>query len=1632
MRTTVAAVAVAMMCASLLADIPESVDVLVLGGTVRGVSAAVAAKEAGANVYLVAPRPYLGEDIAGKLRLKKPVGELGPICSAIYDPKGHEGSYAFGDTTPVQAKKALDRALLDAGVPFITWTIGAEILKDAQGRDSGAVAVNRNGARTIRAKAVIDARDRVEALEKGEYPFVRYIISGEAPKSERVKATAASDAIEIKEGVRGPFQSKNQPKEIAARLWKCEMVLPMSDGSARSLAATEQLARDLTWTPTQIDSADSLVFGDDVYDAAAEERAGRELGLKAAESAKGAAIPQPVDAAELPVIAECDVFVAGAGTGGAPAAIAAARDGAKTIVAEYLPRMGGTMTDGLIGLYCYGLKIGFTAELDKGVHDFGAIYGQSKAEWMRAEARKAGAEIWFGALVCGVRKEGYALVAVEVAFQDGTRGLVKTRTAVDATGNADLAAFAGEETEFIDATELSLQGAGSTPKILGTSYQNTDYAFVDDTDAEDLCHFTLRARQNFGSYVWDQSQNVNSRERRRLHGVYYVTAQDIMNNRTYPDVISLARSNFDTHGQTVSDEFFIEAPHAKDALKVNIPFRALLPKTTDGLLVTGLGMSAHRDAMPVLRMQPDVQNQGYAAGLAAAQSVKDGVRLRDIDIYALQRKLVNLGIIGEDAIGMKDNFPLADSEIADSVKTLANGYEGLSKVLSDTKRALPLLRDAYAAAENHDAKLVYAHVLGLLGDATGRKTLEDKITSAESWDKGWNYKGMDQFGRSVSLLDSYIIALGRCGAETSFAAIDSLARKLGGKSEYSHFRAVALALERLGDRRGAETLAALLALKGVAGHAFAPGDVAHKVSGYDKFATRNLGLGDMERSDCLRELCVARALYNLGDRGGKGAQVLCAYAADPRKAYANHARQVLKSDPCSYVDPFVGTAGFGHTTPAACVPFGLVQAGPDTGNGDWDHCSGYNYADKSVLGFSQTHLNGTGCSDLGDVKLLPFVSDTVPESLVIDKSSEVARPGYYAVTLEGGVRVEATASEHCAVYRITYPDGVRKRLVVDPRWCIAGVNPPSARIKSCDVSLNGRTGLSGKISCDNWVNRSYAFKMEFSRHFSSESGLVFDFDLKNGESLVVKVALSALGDVAAADRNMRLEVPGFDFTAVEASAHEKWSQALSCVQIEGDDAQKRNFYTSLYHLFFQPNNLAEVGCKPFYSTLSTWDTFRAAHPLYTILMPERAAAFVDSMLEQGRRTGYLPIWTLWGRDNQCMIGTHSVPVIVDWFLKDSFSHKEHKDSATSASLGTRSARLGSLQIASPACAAVTRLCVKKQNEYWLSAYAQIKDTLTKRHEGRIKERWDLYDKYGYYPFDEIKGESVSRTMECAYDDWCAAQMAKKLGYAEDAEFFMRRSQNWKNVFDPSLGLVRGKDTKGKWRDPFDPFALGHGADLANDFTEGNAFQYTWHVMQDPEGLVAAMGGRETFVKKLDGLFEQSEKVQGSGIVVDVTGLIGQYVHGNEPSHHVIYFYTLVGERKKAANRIREVFDKFYLPKADGLCGNDDCGQMSAWYIFSALGFYPFNPCGGTYVLGAPQIPKAKIKWAGASLRDARGRVGDATLPCDCKTLTIIANNLSAENKYVKSVTFNGKQLDRTIEHADIMNGGELVFEMAAE
>ena len=942
------------------------VDVVVVGGNIAGVAAAARAKALGCSVYVAAPRPFLGDDLAAKLRIWDDHDADAPAAiRAIYDPKGIAGAQKFGDTTPMRIKRVMDEVLLKSGVPFLTWTQTCDVLTDESGAPAGVVLANRNGREAVKAKVIVDATDRSAVArmagatfaardpKQREIAFTRLIIADRAPAAEGVVSEALGEPFAVPQGVRGPKQAKSQPSVVTGRLWKCTASVPMPDYSARSFARAEQIMRDLTWVPTQLDSADSLLYapperlvrapkyvlapkcalGERGVTAAMAYREGEALGAAAAGLAreraplKGVRLAGRAEAAaqvasvcesdlgvngmlrkaegtvraerrELPELAACDVFVVGAGTGGGPAAISAARAGAKVIVADYLQRFGGVMTDGLIGLYCYGLRLGFTSELDKGVADFGAIYGQCKAEWMRQEARKAGAEIWFGTMVEGVvraSRDGRDFAeGVVVVMPDGTRALVRVKTIIDATGNADVAAMLGEPTEFVNGEELSLQGVGSTPKILGTSYQNTDTGFVDDTDAADLCFFSLRARASFGTYVWDQSQVVNSRERRRLHGVSYITAQDVMNDRTYPDVIAQTQSNFDTHGQTVSEQFFIEAPHASRALTVNVPFRAILPQRTEGLLVIGLGMSAHRDAMPILRMQPDVQNQGYAAGYAAAVAVKDGVAVRNVDIKKVQRHLVAKGVVPEDVLKMHDNLPLSDTDIGAAVQTLPDKYNGLSKVYSDIPRALPMLREAYARSTDAAAKLVYAHVMGLCGDPTGADALLGYFAKTNAWDAGWNYQGMDQFGRSVSWVDSYMIALGRTRDARALPHLFRLAGQLGGENRYSHFRALALACEAIGDPSAAPVLAELLRKPGVGGHYFALKDgELPKIPQYDKFVTKNLGLADKERSDCLRELCIARALYRCGDCDGLGRKTLENYAADPRRAYGNHARQVL-------------------------------------------------------------------------------------------------------------------------------------------------------------------------------------------------------------------------------------------------------------------------------------------------------------------------------------------------------------------------------------------------------------------------------------------------------------------------------------------------------------------------------------------------------------------------------------------------------------------------------------------------------------------------------------------------------------------------------------------------------------------
>lgn len=700
-------------------------------------------------------------------------------------------------------------------------------------------------------------------------------------------------------------------------------------------------------------------------------------------------------------------------------------------------------------------------------------------------------------------------------------------------------------------------------------------------------------------------------------------------------------------------------------------------------------------------------------------------------------------------------------------------------------------------------------------------------------------------------------------------------------------------------------------------------------------------------------------------------------------------------DCARYVNPFIGNADNGHTFPGACAPFGMIQASPESGNASWRYCSGFNYEDDEIFGFAQNHLNGTGCPDLGDILMLPFSGNIENHEYKarIDKSRQTARPGYYAVTLpDFGINAEVTATERTAFYRYTYQNDEEANLFIDLQSGL--VTSPQGirdRVLFADMQMPDERTIIGHNETNGWVRRHFYYVMIFDKPYKVKEMLpawegetakrfVLSFDLKRGETLQVKIALSTVS-VDGAKASLQKENPDWDFDKTKGETYQKWNILLQRVRVEGTDKQKTNFYTSLYHLCVQPNNIADtdgryrgandsVSISPsgeYYSTLSLWDTYRAAHPLYTILTPERVNGMVNSMLAHHKAYGYLPIWTLWGKENYCMIGNHAIPVIVDAYLKgfDGFDKRE--------------------------------------------AYKAIKESSTVSHRN---SDWDVYNKYGYYPFDIMKAESVSKTLESAYDDYCVAQMAKSLDEMGDFEYFMKRSESYKNLFDPETKFMRGKDSKGNWRTPFHPMRLFHAGEVGGDFTEGNSWQYTWHVQQDVEGLIELLGSKEVFANKLDSLFTLEATPEEMGEVLDVTGLIGQYAHGNEPSHHVIYLYNYANRPWKTQELVREVFDRFYLDKPNGLCGNDDCGQMSAWYVFSAMGFYPVNPCGGEYVIGAPQLKEVVI--------DLPSR----------KQFTIKAINLSKTNKYIKSIMLNGEVLKGGIlRHSDIMNGGLLEFTM---
>ncbi|RKR84589.1 putative alpha-1,2-mannosidase [Mucilaginibacter gracilis] len=697
-----------------------------------------------------------------------------------------------------------------------------------------------------------------------------------------------------------------------------------------------------------------------------------------------------------------------------------------------------------------------------------------------------------------------------------------------------------------------------------------------------------------------------------------------------------------------------------------------------------------------------------------------------------------------------------------------------------------------------------------------------------------------------------------------------------------------------------------------------------------------------------------------------------------------------------YVNTFIGAADNGHTFPGATVPFGMIQASPETGNCSWDYCSGYRYEDKKIWGFAQTHLNGTGVPDLGDILLQPFTGSTERENYhsAYAKKVEIASPGYYSVILSDfDVKVELTATAHTAFHQYTYPanKGAAKLLVDLQSGLVSSQKQLHEHVIENKVTFEGDDAIVGYSRVKQWVDRNYYYVIIFNKPIFKTTLLpktagdkapryVFDFDLKPSEKLKVKIGISCVS-IAGAKNNLQTESPGWDFQEIHHNAVKAWDRYLSRAEVQGTPNQKVSFYTSLYHLFIQPNNIADVDgqyrgadnkvykslSKTYYSTFSLWDTYRAAHPLYTILAPEKVNDFVNTMLMHFDRQGYLPIWTLWGKENFCMIGNHAVPVIADAYLKGFRGFDAEK------------------------------------------AFNAINSSLTTNHP---KSEWDIYNKYGYLPFDLVKEESVSRTLEYAYDDYSAAQMAKALGKTEEYAYFKKRSDFYKNLIDPESTLMRGKDSKGQWRTPFNRFQLSHAGDAGGDYTEGNAWQYTWSVQHGFTGLTGAMGGKLKTAQKLDSLYKLKPVQQGSGFVSDVTGLIGQYAHGNEPSHHVAYLFALLDKPSRTQELVREINDKFYLNKPDGLSGNDDCGQMSAWYVFTAMGFYPVNPVGGQYVLGAPQLPYISIRVT------------------DNKRFTVTAEGLSKHNKYVQKVYLNGKVYHGLfINHKDIMNGGTLKFMM---
>ena len=682
----------------------------------------------------------------------------------------------------------------------------------------------------------------------------------------------------------------------------------------------------------------------------------------------------------------------------------------------------------------------------------------------------------------------------------------------------------------------------------------------------------------------------------------------------------------------------------------------------------------------------------------------------------------------------------------------------------------------------------------------------------------------------------------------------------------------------------------------------------------------------------------------------------------------------------SFVNPFIGTGGHGHTYPGATMPFGMMQLSPDTRLDGWDGCSGYHYSDKYIYGFSHTHLSGTGVSDYGDILLMPtnkaiFNNGSDGKEgyrAHFSHKNEVAEPGYYKVHLDTtNIDVELTVSKRSGMHKYQYPSPENQVLILDLEH--------RDELNGFKISIINEKEVSGFRYSKAWATDQRLFyHIEFSHPVKdalrdyevAPTKESFEFINPNNEPVFIKIGISAV-DEQGAKQNLAQEIGNKSFEDIKKEAQQNWEQQLEKIVIEADDLNnKTNFYTALYHTMLAPNlyqdvdgryrgmdlNIHQTKDFEYYTVFSLWDTYRAAHPLYTIIEQERTNDFINTFLAKYDEGGIMPIWDLAANYTGCMIGYHAVSVIADAYLKGINNYDVEK------------------------------------------AFTAMKHSAT-----RDKLGLQSYKELGFIPVEK-ESESVSKTLEYAYDDWTIAEMAKSMGKKEDYKTFLERAQNYKNVFDPSSKFMRAR-FRNKWFAPFDPYEVNF------NYTEANSWQYSFYVPQDITGFINLLGGKNILEEQLDKLFVAENKTSGRD-QVDITGLIGQYAHGNEPSHHMAYLYNFVNKPHKTQEKVHQILTELYTNSPDGVSGNEDCGQMSAWYVFSSLGFYPVTPGSNQYIIGSPLFNKGTINLENG------------------KTFTIEAKNNSKENKYIQSVQLNGSNYEYSfINHTDIMNGGNLVFKM---